>query len=126
MTLFRAKDGIDAVKVNRAVRKEIKDSAPGTLTWQQRKYEAIEQKIRRLEKRMVDMEGRQDKQEEWNTSCELTVREQGSAISAPSVPLVKCQECRGQYPNYPAYWPGGFHGSTDPVCCYCKPERDYL
>jgi hypothetical protein len=77
--------------------------------------------VKRLESRVNDTEGRLDSQEQWNTECESAVKKN----NAPAVPQVACSSCRNVYPNYPAYWPGGFHGSTEPICAYCKPEREY-
>jgi hypothetical protein len=42
-----------------------------------------------------------------------------------SVPNVECVQCHRSYPNFPALWPGGFHGSTEPICTKCKPESEY-
>lgn len=131
-TLFNAREGIDNVRSRRTERKATKsDNAARAYANSPHFQRVVEEnkqlksalhRIRALEKHATEADARLDQQEQWNTECELYVKKP----QVPTVREVACRECRQSYPNYPAYWPGGFHGSTDPVCAYCKPGHEYV
>jgi hypothetical protein len=123
MPLFNGKDAADTVKAKIAERRAGTHRSPqyAALLAENKQLRSALRRIGALEKRMDETYSRLDQQEVWNADAELYMK----ASSVPSVPDVQCQECHRSYLSYPIYWPGGFHGSTEPICASCKPEREY-
>src|SRR5690242_15403299 len=118
MSLFNVKDAAESVKANRTERKATKEAQHFAtspfgqgLIEENKQLRSALSRIRALESRTDETDARLDQQEQWNTECELYVRKP----DVPTVQEVACRECRRSFPNYPAYWPGGFHGSAEPI-----------
>jgi hypothetical protein len=120
VSLFNAADTVKAKIAERRTGTHRSPQYAALMAENQRLRSAL-RRIGALERRTDILENMAEEQQEWNAECELYVKN-----DVPSVPQVECRSCHRSYPHYPIYWPGGFHGSTEPICASCKPEREYL
>jgi hypothetical protein len=124
MTLFKAKDAVDDLKAKRAAAgKRGYEASPHVqrLVEENKQLRAVVRRIGALEKRTTGLESRADAQEEWNTSCELTVKKiQGTSASIPA----QCKGCGRSYPLDAVHFPnlgrrGAMEKGLDHYCVDC-------